>query len=308
MLIGTSFQFCAGLRAPAGLTYSTNPAVYSNGVAITANNPSSTGGAIASYSVSPALPTGLSLNTTTGVITGTPSGAFNSATYVITATNITGFTTANLVITVFFLNETFFAGYASTINGDRGYGSLTGTSTGTVVITSGKLDLTAGGTTTRVDYDPVGNADSVIQTGTVVVDWTPNYAAPGTARVLFTITATATNANCILVYHTAASGMQVQFYNSSGTLIINTNVGTLSVSSGTSYHIELDFDLTTGATRLFVNGTQLGSTIATTLTRTSAIGVIKLGNDRTNASAPNHKLDNFQIFTTVQHTSDYTYP
>jgi len=86
--------------APAGLSYSTNPAVYTVGTAITSNVPTSTGGTIASYAVAPALPAGLALAPTTGIISGTPTAITATATYVVTATNALGSTTANLSITV----------------------------------------------------------------------------------------------------------------------------------------------------------------------------------------------------------------
>ena len=89
-----------GTEPPNSLTYSENPAAYTVGTAIAANNPTSGGGAPTSYTVAPALPTGLSLNAGTGVITGTPTVATAQATYVVTATNAAGSTTANLVITV----------------------------------------------------------------------------------------------------------------------------------------------------------------------------------------------------------------
>jgi len=48
--------------APSGLTYSTSPAVYTKGSAITANTPTlGGGGPVVSYAVAPALPAGLSL-------------------------------------------------------------------------------------------------------------------------------------------------------------------------------------------------------------------------------------------------------
>jgi hypothetical protein len=85
--------------APSGLTYSTNPATYTVDSAITSNSPTVTGD-VTSYSVSPALPSGLSLNTSTGVITGTPVDEIvTSATYIITASNSGGSTTCDLVIT-----------------------------------------------------------------------------------------------------------------------------------------------------------------------------------------------------------------
>jgi len=90
----------AALVAPSGLAYSTNPAVYTVGVAITPNTPSSSGGAISSYSVSPTLPAGLSLNTATGIISGTPTAASVSAAYTVTASNSAGSTTATVSIVV----------------------------------------------------------------------------------------------------------------------------------------------------------------------------------------------------------------
>jgi len=57
-------------------------------------------GTVTSYSVSPALPLGLTLNTSSGVISGTPSAVASSADYTVTATNGTGSTTATVTIEV----------------------------------------------------------------------------------------------------------------------------------------------------------------------------------------------------------------
>jgi hypothetical protein len=50
----------AVVQPPSALSYTTGTGVYTQGTAITPNSPTSTGGAVASYSVSPALPAGLS--------------------------------------------------------------------------------------------------------------------------------------------------------------------------------------------------------------------------------------------------------
>jgi hypothetical protein len=86
--------------APAGLVYSTNPAAYTKGTAIANNTPSNSGGAVVSYSVSPALPSGLNLSATTGVVSGTPAAAAAAASYNVTATNSGGSTSAAVNITV----------------------------------------------------------------------------------------------------------------------------------------------------------------------------------------------------------------
>ena len=88
------------VAAPASLSYNT-PNIYTlGGGAITALNPTSTGGTITQYTIGPSLPAGLSINPTTGVISGTPTAASGQTTYTVTGTNSTGSVTATLVITV----------------------------------------------------------------------------------------------------------------------------------------------------------------------------------------------------------------
>ena len=57
------------------LSYSAPTATYCTGVLITPNTRTVTGGGTITYSISPALPAGLSLSTTTGAISGTPTTA-----------------------------------------------------------------------------------------------------------------------------------------------------------------------------------------------------------------------------------------
>lgn len=88
------------VEAPSGLAYGVNPATYVTGRSITPNSPTHSGGAVDSYSVTPALPGGLSLDVSTGVISGTPSAASALASYTVTAANSGGNATASLSITV----------------------------------------------------------------------------------------------------------------------------------------------------------------------------------------------------------------
>ena len=85
--------------APTDLSYSASPISWTQGVAMTAS-PTSTGGAVASYSVTPPLPAGIVLNSSTGVISGTPIKAKAMTTYTVTASNAGGSTTAPVTITV----------------------------------------------------------------------------------------------------------------------------------------------------------------------------------------------------------------
>jgi gliding motility-associated-like protein len=74
----------------------TAPQVLNRTVAIDPITVSSTGGLVVSYAVSPNLPAGLSLNTTTGTISGTPTTSTVAKDYTITATNTGG--THNTII------------------------------------------------------------------------------------------------------------------------------------------------------------------------------------------------------------------
>jgi hypothetical protein len=85
---------------PSGLAYATNPAVYVGGVSIAPNAPTSGGGAVVSYAAAPALPQGLALDPSTGVISGTPGALAASRSYTITARNSGGSAGVALVVSV----------------------------------------------------------------------------------------------------------------------------------------------------------------------------------------------------------------
>ena len=85
---------------PTGLSYASPSSTYTVGTAIADNVPSHGGGQVAAYSVNPALPAGLDLNASTGVISGTPTVPAAMATYTVTASNGAGFATSGVSITV----------------------------------------------------------------------------------------------------------------------------------------------------------------------------------------------------------------
>lgn len=88
------------LTAPPITTYPGSPFTYVYGSTISNINPSNSGGAVVSYSITGTLPSGLSFNTTTGVISGTNTGVKSTTSYQIIATNSTGADTTSISITV----------------------------------------------------------------------------------------------------------------------------------------------------------------------------------------------------------------
>jgi hypothetical protein len=85
--------------APFALSYS-SPNVYTKNTMISSLNPAVSGGAVVNYSISPSLSTGLTFNTITGRISGTPTAIRSLTSYTVTATNSGGSTTFDVVITV----------------------------------------------------------------------------------------------------------------------------------------------------------------------------------------------------------------
>ncbi len=83
---------------PSGLSY-VNPVSATVGVALAPLSPSITG-IVDHYAVSPTLPPGIVINSTSGILSGTPREARNLAPYTITANSLAGNTRFILLLTV----------------------------------------------------------------------------------------------------------------------------------------------------------------------------------------------------------------
>jgi hypothetical protein len=99
---GTNWhELCGTCTPPAVATYSysdNGPLSYCLGNAIAPNSATSGPSPATSYSVSPALPAGIVLNTSTGQLSGTPSAVTSPANYTFTAANSCG--SANIVLNI----------------------------------------------------------------------------------------------------------------------------------------------------------------------------------------------------------------
>jgi len=84
--------------APSALSYA-SPVTAIVGMPLSALDPTVTG-TVTTYSISPALPRGLSLDSTTGQISGTPVQSNSQSTYTIGASNRAGATSFGLILTV----------------------------------------------------------------------------------------------------------------------------------------------------------------------------------------------------------------
>ena len=106
----------------SSLSYSPSSFTLTKGTAMTAVTPTATGGPITGWSVSPSLPSGLSLDSSTGEISGTPDTVTSSAIYTVTASNTGGSTTADVTIVV---NDVALSSclQPELVHFDQGYGN-----------------------------------------------------------------------------------------------------------------------------------------------------------------------------------------
>ena len=162
------------MAPPSSITYTPSSFTLTKGTAMTNVTPSASGGPIASWSVSPTLPAGLSLNTANGTISGTPTTVTSSATYTVTATNAGGSSTATLTIQV---NDIA----PSTITYSPSSLTLTKGTTMTTV-----TPTTSGGTPTLWSVSPSLPAGLSFSTSTGAISGTPTAI---TSSATYTITA-----------------------------------------------------------------------------------------------------------------------
>ncbi len=246
--------------APSALSY-TSPNVFTKGTTITDLNPSISGGAVTSYSITPSLPTGLNFDTVTGVISGTPTAVSSNATYTVTATNSGGSTTFGVVIRV---NDVAPSGLS--------YTSPNVFTKGTTIT---NLNPTiSGGAVTSYSITPSLSSGLNFSTSTGRISGTPTAI-----RVLTTYTVTATNSGgsttfevVITVNDIAPSALSYTTPNvfTKGTTIPNLNP-TISGGAVTSYSIApslptgLNFNTSTGR----ISGTPTVITATATYTVTA---------------------------------------
>jgi hypothetical protein len=201
-------------------------------------------------------------------------------------------------------NSTFYASYTNNVNGNWGNGVLIGSPIGGASVSGGKLDL-AHSDVRYVDYDADGNADSQ-QTGCIRFKLTTNYSGnPGSIQSFVIISKTDGDATNAIKIFQSSTLLFVTINNNVGGTIVS-NAETWNPVIDTEYEIELNWDITTGETRLFVDGVQLGSTLTNTGIRSSDIGLLRAGADTGGSNSSNFFINDLIVFDTVQHTSNYT--
>lgn len=182
-------------------------------------------------------------------------------------------------------------------------GSATGTLVNSAAISGGKLDL-QGGTNRGLRYSATGNM-ATTNVGCIRFKYTPGYTGPSPNTAFFLNIGTG-GANAIQMAHNTSGTISVLLWDNAGVLKVNSVLSNWAAVDGDEYVFELNWD-GSGATRLFIDGTQHGSTITTTFDRTGAVpGNINIGFSDTATAGIDGLFRDFQIFNEVQNTANHT--
>ena len=246
--------------APMGLSYSI-PANLTVNVAISPISPT-VSGSVSSYSVSPALPAGLTLNTSTGVVSGKPTALTSSVAYTFTASNAGGSSSKSISFAIVpvapsGLNYTVPAAF-------------------TVGLAITPISPTVTGTVASYSVSPAFPAGIALNATTGVISGTPTASV---ASATHTITATnaggsTTKAITFAVNMKAPSGLS---YNVPAKFFQNVLIAPIApVVTGTVTTYSVSPALPAG---LVLNAsTGLISGIPTALTATTSYGVTATNN------------------------------
>lgn len=202
-------------------------------------------------------------------------------------------------------DATLFATFHNSINANYGAGSTVGTPHYGASIVNNKLDChyTEGGDPRYVAFNAEGNVGSP-QVGAIKFKITPNYTDhPNGYRSLLLLTNVNDNKNYLELQIYTYNLMRLSACDSSGSFIINNDIAEWKPVAGTTYEMELNYDFTTGAHRLFIDGVQLGSTLTQTGTRSSELKELRAGSGYLPGD---WSIEDFIIFNAVQHTENYT--
>jgi hypothetical protein len=130
--------------APSGLNY-TIPSLLLSGTVVSYQPTLETGFA-SNYTITPDLPTGITINSFSGIISGTIPYVSSNLNYIVSASNQSGITNKNITIRIVYSNITLTTGFSEQYNPDSfstfeegfvngSYGSLSSTSIGVHTIT-----------------------------------------------------------------------------------------------------------------------------------------------------------------------------
>ena len=264
----TTISIAINNAAPTNLVYPSSSYTFINGTALSAQVPAVTG-TIASCTITPTLPTGLSIDATTCAISGTPTSDQAATSYTITASNSGGNATSTISITI---NEIppanlVYTGSPYTFTNGTAIITQTPTVTGTITNCTANPSLPTGlsinATTCAISGTPTAtqaatsytitasnSGGNVTATISIVVSAAPNcVAGPVSNKISYVVVDTSTTpytykvivsnvdgSSACTVYIVSTTGSSINFVKFSPD---NTKLLLLHQSTGPAYYISI---------------------------------------------------------------------
>ncbi|EMJ96488.1 putative Ig domain-containing protein [Leptospira alstonii] len=261
----TVISITVNIAPPAALNYAGSPYVFTQGATIATINPTYTGTVTACNSDIP-LPTGLTLNTTTCAISGTPTVIQPATIYTITASNASGGITFPITITVNMAPPSAlnYAGSPFTFTQGATIATATPSVTGTVTSCTSDIPLPTGlginGTTCAISGTPTATQAAT------------NYTI--TASNAFGSTARTISIKVNLAPPTGLSYAGTPFTFTQGTTITTATPSVTGTVTSCTSDIALPSGLALNATTCALSGTPTTTQTATsyTITASNAFG------------------------------------
>ena len=185
-------------------------------------------------------------------------------------------------------------------------GSVTATLANGTNISGGKLNVDVNSGSPSFWFIPdAGASKNMVQTGCIRIKVEPNYTgSPALAQEFIRIGGSGAQ-NRARIFHFTDGLMKIEIKDPSGVDIVSSAMGAYVAAAGVAVEWELNWDITSGATRLFKDGVQQGSTLSDTGVRdsTSTNQGPLIGDVVTDQDTKIHEL---AMWDAVQHTSAYT--
>jgi hypothetical protein len=157
----------------------------------------------------------------------------------------------------------------------------------------------------ELNWSSTGLLAALVQTGCVSIWVQPTYSGSPAIDQVFYFSGASSVVNRVAVLHTAAGNLEGHIYSSGGVSIATISSAWVPVAT-TWYNLELNFDVTAGASRLFVNGTQHGATHVGAGVRSNSSTLMNVGALPAVAPANTFAADELLVYNAVQHVADFT--
>jgi fibronectin-binding autotransporter adhesin len=200
----------------------------------------------------------------------------------------------------------FAATYGTNTTADFGGGTLTATTSGTVTVSGGKLNMDGADAANKYTNYSSANNFPTNGRGTLRMRATPGYTGSASTRQWYFASAlnVLSSSNQFLLWHEAgATDLQVQILDNAGNSVCYM-AGTWNPTAGVEYELEVNFDAVGNNWALYVDGNRIS-------TRDSGAGTgtldhtntfFRIGDINTAAAYFDAKIDDVAIYNTVKNT------